>query len=199
MPRPIWFHERLWVERLIQFPDSQTTWNPIEKLSESPSGETKEEADKWGRPPFRAAEFVCECVEDPATQAYLTVYLQTPYLGTETLPARFRAEQATLQKLPTNPEEAIEAWGRLTAHNVDVTGHLMAHKQEAQGEEDPVPGGWYVHSHFELPSNTYIDVDRLFDPVVLAAFGLVQEPYDISSLGEEPVSDQKLEETCWVL
>ncbi|RLM01630.1 hypothetical protein CFD26_107020 [Aspergillus turcosus] len=61
------------------------------------------------------------------------------------LPNRLRAQQATLDDLPSNPSDDIEAWRRLAANNVDVTGRLIGEKQEAQGEEDPVPGGWSAY------------------------------------------------------
>lgn len=78
-------------------------------------------------------------------KAYLRIYMQVPCQGTETLPGRLRAQQATLVDLPSNPSDNVEAWRRLTTNNVGVTGHLIAEKREAQGEEDPVPGGWAVY------------------------------------------------------
>ncbi|KAF7122798.1 hypothetical protein CNMCM5793_000908 [Aspergillus hiratsukae] len=120
------------------------TWRPIEKLREWSVNETKEEADEWGRPLFASAEFLCRSMESPR-EAYLTVYMQVPYQGTETLPNRLRAQQATLDDLPSNSSDDIEAWRRLAANSVDVTGRLIGEKQETQGEEDPVPGGWSAY------------------------------------------------------
>lgn len=84
-------------------------------------------------------------MESPSTQAYLTVYLQVPYLETQTEPAYLRAEQATLENLPRDPAEEAEAWRRLKANNVTATGRLLSRKQEAQGNDDPVPDGWSVY------------------------------------------------------
>jgi hypothetical protein len=99
MTDPVWFHDVVWRERQISFPEISETWRPIEKLREWSVNETMEEADEWGRPPFASAEFLCRSMESPR-EAYLTVYMQVPYQGTETLPNRLRAQQATLVDLP---------------------------------------------------------------------------------------------------
>ncbi|GES60440.1 hypothetical protein ATEIFO6365_0002095100 [Aspergillus terreus] len=175
-----------------------------------------------GRPPFGTAEFLCRSMESP-NEAYLKIYMQAPYQGTETLPGRLRAQQATLVNLPSNPKDNIEAWRRLTTNHVGVTGHLIAEKREAQGEEDPVPGRWdilvskvlgirlgdqesylingifrYVHSHFALRSNPSTNIEGLFHPIFYSDFGLAMRPYNVRSLKDGPVSVEELEERGWV-
>lgn len=144
MSDPVWFHDAVWQERQISFPDTPETWKPIQKLQELSWSRTREEADEWGRPPFATAEFLCRSLESPS-EAYLKIYMQVPYQGTETLPGRLRALQANLSDLPPLPSDTVEAWRRLTTNHVDVTGHLIAEKREAQGEEDHVPGGWAAY------------------------------------------------------
>ncbi|GES57940.1 hypothetical protein ATEIFO6365_0004001600 [Aspergillus terreus] len=53
---------------------------------------TKEAADEWERPPYRAAEFLCGY----ADALVIWHLLANPYLRTVTLAARHRAQQATL-------------------------------------------------------------------------------------------------------
>ena len=76
-------------------------------------------------------------------QAYMHVYLQIPYKGTESLRAVKRADQATQAK--HNEIVAVKTYDE---HRSTITPALYALSEQKQGDDGPIPGGYIVYIVF---------------------------------------------------
>lgn len=116
------------------------TWVIVEKLEEWQSRSTKDETESLGDS-LVAGKFLCHRVEDPSKLAFMRIYVQIPYIGSELIKAEERAKQAA------PPFEFIELTALKTfkLQNCTAIPDLLGYQHGVQDSDGLVPGGYITH------------------------------------------------------
>lgn len=133
---------------LDQPPSSQwktTQWKILEKLNERDYQVVKELYDEYGYYSFASTKLLCCDPEDPAQKAFMRIYLQVPYRGTEIDDPDTRGRQA---RAFTSSE--LITYQRLTQKRLSNTPKLLGYKTGTQDRSGPVPGGFVVWLVWEM-------------------------------------------------
>jgi hypothetical protein len=121
-------------------------WQIVEKLNEEDFQQTEAEHRRWpSHLSYVTTKFICRDRTDHTKDAFMRIYLQVPYRGTEIDDPDTRATQATT----IVPEELI-AYQELTQQKSSVTPKLLGHRISKQDKSGPVPGGFVVCLLWEM-------------------------------------------------
>ncbi|CAG8947512.1 unnamed protein product [Penicillium salamii] len=135
-----------------------TSWTIRAKVSQHNAQTEELEPDD---PEYRvsSAQATFQVTNDDISEgawAYMRVYLQVPFWSTEFEPAEVRRRQAT-----TSPHGEVDAMIDFHEHNSTVTPRLLGVREEYQGDDELVPGGYKISMVFERVSGTRLADDRL--------------------------------------
>lgn len=119
-------------------------WKVVKKLNEY-DHQLDEDRRRLGfHLSFACTKLLCCDPEDNTKLAFMRIYLQVPFRGTEMDNARTRANQA----MKRTPQELI-AYQDLTQKSSN-TPKLLGHKTTVQGKSGLVPGGFAVWLVWEM-------------------------------------------------
>jgi hypothetical protein len=132
------------VEHSFELP-TPSKWTVVQKLAEEPYQYTEQDVTLRGRgPPYSAARLLCENPNDPNQKAFMRIYMQIPYEGTEIEPPETRAQQAS-----SRSHSELDAFKAFTKLGSTVTPKLLAYKETTQDEGRLVPGGYITYIVWE--------------------------------------------------
>lgn len=117
-------------------------WKVIEKMNELASqiDDEGDEAVSWA-----CIKYHCKNSNDKTQIAYIRIWMQIPYFGTEIDDQDTRARQAAPKWMP--PE--LIAYKELMDKKSDITPRLLGWRREQQDESGLVPGGFLVSLAWE--------------------------------------------------
>ncbi|KAL2216427.1 hypothetical protein M432DRAFT_61931 [Thermoascus aurantiacus ATCC 26904] len=142
--RMVWFGRRL-IGREISFTEPhQSTWRLDEKVREKYVQEDEQAFKKIKYISQAWAVFLCTNVQHPDVKGVMKIHMQIPYNGSEYDPPALRSEQAT-EKLSGLAWAEREALQLLTKNGCASTPELLSFKQEEQGNDMWVPGGYILY------------------------------------------------------
>lgn len=119
------------------------TWVIEKKLSERSVPMTEQEVIDGDNVqfPYAAAKFLCHPKEDPSKKAFMRIYLQIPFAGTQYQSLQIRRQQA-VEPLPHPELTTLKALNKLEC---DVVPDLLAYREGRQGDDGIVPGGYITY------------------------------------------------------
>lgn len=129
-------------ETVVTFPANNNipltqNWVIDKQLSEHICRLTEHDIGEGLGPSFAAGKFACH-IENSAETGIMRIYQQVPNLRTEFHKSARRAAQAT-----TSPGHAeIAAFKTLRSAQSDVAPQLLALRQDKQGNDGLIPGGY---------------------------------------------------------
>ncbi|KAE8424017.1 hypothetical protein BDV36DRAFT_4950 [Aspergillus pseudocaelatus] len=136
MPNPVAFVDPL-----------PSQWRITFKVDEY-AYEVEENQLRYGlRVPCCRAIFHCEEAGNPGHQAYMVVYMQIPFTGTEFTSPDLRAQQAS-SDIPNSALNDCACYQRLKDIGSEHTPILIGSKVESQGRDGWVPGGYLFYLAF---------------------------------------------------
>ncbi|KAJ5915923.1 hypothetical protein N7454_010830 [Penicillium verhagenii] len=142
---PYWFRKSIEPGTIIDIDQPvPSRWKIVQKLSEQEWQLTEAEYRRGERLSFAVTKLLCCDPKKPSTLAFMRIYLQIPYSGTEIEDADTRATQAT----PLIPGELLY-YQDLTAQDIGCTPKLLGYKVSTQDNRGPVSGGFAVHLAWE--------------------------------------------------
>ncbi|KAJ5905675.1 uncharacterized protein N7473_002591 [Penicillium subrubescens] len=142
---PPWFRKGIDPGTIINFDQPvPSRWQIVQKLSEEDWQLTEAEYRRGERLSFAVTKLLCCNPKNPSTFAFMRIYLQVPYSGTEIDDADTRATQAAT----LIPRELL-AYQDLTAQDIGCTPKLLGYKVSTQDNRGPVPGGFAVYLVWE--------------------------------------------------
>ncbi|KAJ9193063.1 hypothetical protein DTO164E3_8028 [Paecilomyces variotii] len=114
------------------------SWIITEKLGERASYLSQEDIDRVVGSPMTVGKFLCHLEEDPTQIAFMRIYYQIPYTGTED------ADLATLaqQVKPPQPRGELEAFRLLMRQGCSSVPRFLGYCRRTQEEHELVPGGF---------------------------------------------------------
>lgn len=115
-------------------------WTIVKKLSEAYHQLTERDVKNGQGPSYSQAKLLCRNIADPAEQAFMRIYMQIPYQGTEAEPPEDRAQQAS-----SRTHEELTALKTFTDKNSKITPTLLAYKEDKQDDRGIVPGGYITY------------------------------------------------------
>lgn len=119
-------------------------WQIVKKLNEYDHQLSEEQRRLGFRLSLASTKLLCRDPRDCTKHAFIRIYLQVPFRGTEIDDADTRASQATT----LTPQELI-AYRDLTQHSSN-TPKLLGYKTTTQDNSGPVPGGFAVWLVWEM-------------------------------------------------
>ncbi|GKZ85501.1 hypothetical protein AnigIFM56816_011467 [Aspergillus niger] len=148
MSQITFFPDRLWHGVTLAFPQNDlhslpsSSWTVKQKISETSSMYTQEEAEEWRQFPLAAASFECENAEDSNNKTILRVFMEIPCADTNCA-----AEGG--YKTPNSVNIAVGAHKLLTLNNAQYSPKLVQYMEQTQTPESRrffLPGGriYYV-------------------------------------------------------
>ncbi|QKX58235.1 uncharacterized protein TRUGW13939_05356 [Talaromyces rugulosus] len=136
-----------WINKVIDFEASDTfplkQWKIVDKLNEiSVQNDEEDDGEESGHAHMQAIA-IFECVNhmDACESAFMKIYMQIPYTGSDNSQPEDRAQQA-LPKAEITEEMALLA---LTKQGCKSISPVFNWKREEQDESGPVPGGYLVY------------------------------------------------------
>lgn len=122
---------------------SRQTWVIENKLSERSVSMTEQEVIDGDNVqfPYAAAKFLCHPMGDPSKKAFMRIYLQIPFAGTQYQSLQIRRQQA-VEPRPHPELTTLKALNRLEC---DVVPDLLAYPEGKQGDDGIVPGGFITY------------------------------------------------------
>lgn len=142
---PTWFRKGIDPGTVISFDQpGPSQWQIVKKLNEDDFQLTEDEYRHGHRLSVAITKLLCHDPEDHKKHAFMRIYLQVPYRGTEIEDPDTRATQAT----KIIPQELI-AYEELTRKS-SITPKLLGHKTTIQDKSGPVPGGFVVWLVWEM-------------------------------------------------
>ncbi|KAJ5509312.1 hypothetical protein N7527_011455 [Penicillium freii] len=142
---PTWFRKDIDPGTIITLDQPETSkWKVVKRLNEY-DHQLDEDRHRLGfHLSFACTKLLCCDPEDDTKLAFMRIYLQVPFRGTEMDDARTRASQA----IKRTPQELI-AYQDLTQKSSN-TPKLLGHKTTVQGKSGLVPGGFAVWLVWEM-------------------------------------------------
>ncbi|KAE8349501.1 hypothetical protein BDV28DRAFT_163558 [Aspergillus coremiiformis] len=144
---PTWFRKGIDPGTIITLDQPvPSQWQIVKKLNEGDSQLTEAEAEhtRGCRLSFATTKLLCRDPTDHTKHAFMRIYLQLPYRGTEIDDADTRASQAAT----IVPQELI-AYQELTQKS-SITPKLLGYRTTPQDKSGPVPGGFAVWLAWEM-------------------------------------------------
>ncbi|KAF3385693.1 hypothetical protein DPV78_012595 [Talaromyces pinophilus] len=137
---PDWDNQVIDFETSVHpFPAEQ--WKIVRKLNEKYIQMGKEEWEDFGCAPMKAIALF-ECVdENDGQSAFMKIYMQIPYAGSEFFSSTYRRQQAT----PDAEIAELSALQKLQANKCKSAPKLLNWKKEIQDDSGLVPGGFLVY------------------------------------------------------
>lgn len=121
-------------------------WIIIEKLNEHPVPILPEDVAEGLGSPYTSGRYLCHPAEDKNALAYMRIYKQIPYMGTEPDSSSVRGAQAVL---PPPDFMELVALRDLTDMNCTATPRLLGWRHYTQDSDDLVPGGFVTYLVWE--------------------------------------------------
>ncbi|RFU35299.1 hypothetical protein B7463_g1042, partial [Scytalidium lignicola] len=115
-------------------------WIIERKLSETYHQLDESEVKDGFEPCYSQAKLLCHNVANPTEQAFMRIYMQIPYEGTEFDSAQERAQQAS-----SRAHEELNALKSFTDGHSKITPILLAYKEDKQDDQGLVPGGYITY------------------------------------------------------
>ncbi|KAJ5176616.1 uncharacterized protein N7482_002493 [Penicillium canariense] len=141
---PTWFRKGIERGTIITLDQpGRSRWQILEKLNENDFQLWEAEYNRGERFSLGVTKLRCRDLRDHK-EAFMRIYLQVPYRGTEMDDADTRAKQATTLQ----PRELL-AYEDLTWHDLGFTPKLLGSKTSTQDKWGPVPGGYAVYLVWE--------------------------------------------------
>ncbi|KAJ5580149.1 uncharacterized protein N7459_006134 [Penicillium hispanicum] len=131
---------------IIPLGKPRAEWKVTQRLTEHESQMEAGAVQDGSRPSFAAVKFRCHDINDPSKEAFMRVYLQIPYAGTESEPAAERARQARTRYLP----DELNALRSMTSQGSTITPRLLGYMEDKQDESGWVPGGFIVYLAWKI-------------------------------------------------
>ncbi|KAF7626695.1 hypothetical protein F9C07_1934447 [Aspergillus flavus] len=122
-------------------------WRITAKVNEYAYEMEENELEYGFRVPCFRAKFHCEEVGNPGHQAYMVLYMQIPFTGTEYISPDMRTQQAS-SDLPDVALEEFKCYQTLKDIHCEHTPTLIGSSKEAQGPDGWVPGGYLFYFAF---------------------------------------------------
>ncbi|PLB46526.1 hypothetical protein P170DRAFT_427840 [Aspergillus steynii IBT 23096] len=149
----------------ISFGDPQSHWTLTEKLGERHSQLIPEDVIEY--PSLRGAAygtFLAKSAENVNQEAVIRIIMQIPHAGAEIASSAERARYA-VQTIPKRAQDMVDALTLLDGAQCRCAPRLMGVVERAQGDTDPVPGGFLTYLLLEkLPGKKmgpwFWDLDR---------------------------------------
>lgn len=136
---PTWFRKGIDTSTIISLDQHVLSqWKIVQKLNEHDFQLTEAEYQSGCRLSFATTKLLCRDPKDHTMHAFMRIYLQVLYQGTETDDANTRASQATT----IIPQELV-AYQELTQLSSN-TLKLVGHETTTQDQSGSVPGGFVV-------------------------------------------------------
>jgi hypothetical protein len=135
-----------------------SVWLIDKKLSQHNYQEMEWDPGFLSGPPSAEATFRVR--QGHGTKAYMRVYMQVPYPSTELEPREVRREQAG-----PCPHLEVNALKCFHQKHATMTPALFGFKEELQGDDDVVPGGFIVYMVFQhVPGIRLANDQGAYDP-----------------------------------
>lgn len=140
MAERIFFHESVYGPgTIISFEQPvRSQWTIVAKASEKISQVTQADTQDGLGPSYAAARFLCRSQDNQ--QAFMRIYMQIPYQGTEFASHQVRAQQATRYS-----HEELAALQTFTKNTSKITPSLLAYKETRQSDQGIIPGGYITY------------------------------------------------------
>ncbi|OOQ87318.1 hypothetical protein PEBR_17817 [Penicillium brasilianum] len=137
---PPWFRKGVDPGTIISLDQPvPSRWKVIEKLSENDGQLTEAEYRRGERLSYATTQLLCCDPRHTKHLAFMRIYLQVPYSGSETEDADTRAKQAI-----THIPRELLAYQDLTTQDLGFTPKLLGYKISTQDKSGFVPGGFAV-------------------------------------------------------
>lgn len=140
-PAREWFSEGIEPGTIISLDRPGTSkWRILEKLNEHEHQVERDRGLSWASTKLRV-----EATGRSKSRGYMRIYMQIPYVSTETRYPDTRATQATTY----SPHE-FEAYKILSQKRSTITPKLLGYKEETQDSSVLVPGGFITWLVWEI-------------------------------------------------
>ncbi|CAI7674975.1 unnamed protein product [Penicillium discolor] len=113
----------------------------VEKIEEDTVTQSEQSFINGGCPAYVAGKFLCRPFGAQGPLAFLRIYQQIPWLGTELRKASVRAAQATG---PFEPPE-LQALKHFKQQCCKAVPELLGYQYEKQDKGDIIPGGFITY------------------------------------------------------
>ncbi|CAG7966464.1 unnamed protein product [Penicillium nalgiovense] len=134
-------------------------WIIREKLSENPFPLTEEDVKQEMGPAFTVGKYLCEHDGAKDKLAFLRIFKQIPWEGTELDDSHTRAKQAVDQE-PGHVE--LAALKYLTENGCSATPKLLGYEFDNQDKNDLVPGGYILYLVWEKVKGDPLDFQEFW-------------------------------------
>ncbi|KGO40751.1 hypothetical protein PEX1_049770 [Penicillium expansum] len=135
------------------------TWEIVEKIGEDTVTQSEQNFIDGGGPAYVAGKFLCRPSGAQGPLAFLRIYQQIPWLGTELRKASARAAQATR---PFEPPE-LQALKHFKQQGCNVVPELLGYQFEKQDKEDSIPGGFVTYVIWKKVPGEPLDFTRFWN------------------------------------
>jgi hypothetical protein len=168
---------RSWFRKSLVEPDtvvslpspSPSKWKIIKQVNEIEHQVGEQTIRNGSRPSYAAVKLLCHDICHPARQAFMRIYQQIPFTGTDVESLNDRAKQAT-----SYTHEELNALRSMTRMGSNITPQLLAWSEGQQNKSGLVPGGYITYLVWEIVPGL-----RLGDSMGADAFwGLPREQRD---------------------
>ncbi|KAJ9224917.1 hypothetical protein DTO169E5_568 [Paecilomyces variotii] len=145
----------------VTFDNDPRTWILKEKIHENKSQLDKMEFDGTHVASKSWEVYICENSADPSEEAIIKIYKQIPYIGSEFTRPQVRRRQA----LPIDglAKKELDALRTFTEKGCASTPKLLGYKEEVQGPQDIVPGGFILYLLMERLPGSCLDEYAFWD------------------------------------
>ncbi|CAG8425587.1 unnamed protein product [Penicillium salamii] len=147
-----------------------TVWRVQEKVSQHTLRPDEPESHTQGSAPSTAEGTFLVQHDESNQVAFMRVYIQVPHCGTEFEDPDDRRVQASQCRI-----YEVKALQKLAQHHANPVPSLLAVKDDIQGEDGYVPGGYVVYLLFEKVSATRIVDARLGPSSIMERNGFLQQ------------------------
>ncbi|KAJ5836527.1 hypothetical protein N7447_002553 [Penicillium robsamsonii] len=135
------------------------TWEIVEEIEEDTVTQSEQNFIDGQGPAYVAGRFLCRPSGAQGPFAFLRIYQQIPWLGTELRKASVRAAQATG---PFEPPE-LQALKHFKQQGCNVIPELLAYQFEKQDKEDIIPGGFVTYVIWKKVPGEPLDFTRFWN------------------------------------
>lgn len=135
------------------------TWEIVEKIEEDTVTQSEQNSIGGGGPAYVAGKFLCRSSGAQGSLAFLRIYQQIPWLGTELRKPSVRAAQATG---PFEPPE-LQALKHFKQQGCNVVPELLGHQFEKQHKGDIIPGGFVTYVIWKKVPGEPLDFTRFWN------------------------------------
>ena len=149
----------------------RSEWKVVQKLNEYDYQMEEDNVKSGSSPSYSSTKLLCHDSTDPEKKAFMRIYMQIPYVNTESDDSAIRAQQASVFI-----HKELFAYKALTRKGSTITPRLLGYKESQQDSSGLVPGGFITWFAWEIVPGL-----RLGDDFGAAAF------WDLESSEREQV------------